>query len=106
MAKITPQRTTPPTQNDLRKVLSTADSLVVAVEMLREWAKEVDTKLASSSDEVVEVYAGQFEAIFKRLNQVDAKLKDLENRLSKIEKKKPTASPIAVNTSNNGDDNV
>lgn len=103
---LTPQRTTPPTQNDLRKVLATVDSLVVAFDTLREWQKTVDAKLTLSSDEIMDTYTKQFETIFSRLNKIDTKLKDIENRLAKIENRKPTASPITVNTNKSGETNV
>lgn len=89
--QLKPQRTTPPTQNDLRQALASVDSLIVNVEELREWQKEVDLKMSDSGGEVIAAFEKQFESLFTRLNKIEAKIRDIDK---KVNGKKATASPL------------
>ena len=91
--QLKPQRTTPPTQNDLRQALASVDSLIVNVEGLQEWRKEVNNKLKNQDSEIIAAFEKQLESLFARLNRYEAKLKELDKA---VNGKKATASPLKV----------
>ena len=85
------QRTTTATQNDIKRAIASVDSLIVNVEELREWQKEVEERSGDENNEVIAAFEKQFENLFSRLNKLEAKIKELDKKVSG---KKATASPL------------
>lgn len=101
--ELTPQRTTPPTQNDLRKALATIDALVVNFERLDDWRKELQNKSTTENNEIVAAFEKQFENLFSRLNRLEAKIKEIDK---KVNGRSATASPLKVTNIEDGGDNA
>ncbi len=89
-----PQRSSPATQNDIRRAISSVDALIVSVEELREWQdavakylQEGDTNLKSNAEQVSEtltIFEKHFEKLFERINKMDAKIKELDRQTSRL----------------------
>lgn len=91
--QLKPQRTTPPTQNDLRQALASVDSLIVNVEGLQEWRKEINKRVDNQDSDTLAAIEKQFEIMFSRLNKIEAKIKEIDK---KVNGSKATASPLKV----------
>lgn len=93
--QLRPQRTTTATQNDIMRAISSVDSLIVNVEELREWQQTVIKQQGDENNEVIAAFEKQFENLFSRLNRIEAKIKDLDKKVSG---KNATASPLKATT--------
>ena len=93
--QLKPQRTNTATQNDIRRAISSVDSLIVNVEELKEWKAELEASHNDENSEVIAAFEKQFENLFSRLNKLEAKIKDLDKKVSG---KSATASPLKAST--------